>query len=138
MKKVVLVLGFLFISLSGHAQDQIFKEDVKKLVKMTLDTSTIDMMKDAIIYDMKDGAKEKMIKDYNEVVTTFFNELENYYIAQYTHVEVKEMIRFYETPVGRKFLLDKKGLFDNEFPKGKEWDKKLDELSKKYKELKKS
>lgn len=138
MKKTLLVLAILFISLSGHAQDQVFKDDVKKLVKMTLDTSTISTLEDAITYDLKDEAKEKMLKDYNAVVTTFFNELENYYITKYTHTEVKEMIRFYETPIGIKFLRDKKGLFENKFPNGKEWDKKLQELYKKYKELKKS
>ena len=123
MKKVFLSGFFLLISIAMQAQDQAFAADAKKLVKLSVDTSQKAMMRNTLTYNVDDEKeKEDIVKTYDAVVYKFLGDIEQYYLATYTHDEVKKMLEFYETPTGKKFIKEKKKLVDGNFPPGKEWD----------------
>lgn len=132
MKKILLTAALFLACFGGFAQAQEFKDDVKKLVRMTIDTRSMYTAKMGLTYDLEGEEKEKVTKDYDAIVMEYLGAFESYYLSKYTHAEVKEMISFYESPAGKKIIKDKKDLSNNKFPKGKEWDTKLDEINKKY------
>jgi hypothetical protein len=130
MKLKILSL-FLFIAFSGFAQEGTLKEDAKKLVQLTFDMSQKKQVKYAYSSSLPDEKKETFKQEYDAAINAYVEECSNFYIANYTHEEIKEMIKFYETPVGQKIAKDSRKLLEGSFPQGKEWDMQLYGLKEK-------
>ncbi len=135
--KILFIAGLLLVlPFNLAAQENTFEQDVTKLVRMSVDTGTKAMMRNALGFRLTAEEKEQIIKDYDTVVYDFLAEIEKYYLAEFTHDEVKQMISFYESPVGKKFLRDNKKIVENDIPPAKEWTEQVSGIRKKDKEQK--
>ncbi len=140
MKKLIGVILFLCAIINGIAQDKAMKEDVIELLKLkgSAKLRTEIIKKAEVIFTEKfPEIPSDFWNDFKAEVTeeTFVMLLLPVYEKYYTHEEIKELVRFYKTPVGRKmnkilFELNK----DVEI-KGREWAVKIArQLLKKIKE----
>lgn len=116
MEKIFLSGILLFSFLFTSAQDASFQVDVSKLVKITVDTKDMSLMRSALSVRLKAKEKEGFNKDYDIIVSEFIGDVEKYYMEKYTHDEIKQLLAFYETSVGKKFLSDKRLLVEDDFP----------------------
>jgi uncharacterized protein len=130
MKFKILYI-FLFSAFIGTAQETTLKEDAKQLVLLTFDTSEKKQIKYSLNSTLDDDKKESFKKEYDAAINAYVEECSNFYIANYTHEEIKEMLKFYQTPVGQKIAKDSRKLLEGSFPLGKEWDMQLYNLKDK-------
>jgi len=133
MKKAI-TLFVLLGSFLSFGQEKTIHEDAKELVKLTFDMTDKNQMKYMLSSNMEDDKREAFRKEIDVAMDLYITEASNFYIAKYTHEEIKEMLRFYETPVGKKIAKDSRKLLDGSFPKGKEWDMQIYSLKEKKKQ----
>lgn len=130
MRGIISILLILF-SLGALAQESSIKDDAKALVLLTFDTSQMKQMKFSIATTVEKEQKEAFKNEMDVAINAFVEECSKFYIANYTHEEIKELVKFFETPVGKKMAKDHRKLLEGSFPMGKEWDMQIYQLKKK-------
>jgi hypothetical protein len=120
-----MTLGRIFISLAlllSQAPEQLTeskKADIERLLKLTTAPVLTQMISEiaskdvteslkVAIPDLPEAAQKAAVEETRAVVTEFANEfLEELYPTYnrlFTHSEIREMLSFYETPLGKKML----------------------------------
>ena len=132
MKKIILVIAFALTTQFAVAQDDAFKADVLKVIKMSGATAQMDAAKKQIMAMVAEAKQADFSKDFDAAMPAFYDKLAVIYMKEYTHADVKEMIKFYESPVGKK-MAEKAGvLFEQSMLAQQEWGAGLQELMMKY------
>lgn len=101
MKKLLVAIAFLAVSQISVAQDAA-RADVKKLIEMTGANSQIDVAKKQILGMIPEAKQAEFLKEFDASLVGYYAKFEDFYVKEFTPAEVKEMIKFYETPVGKK------------------------------------
>ena len=112
-----------------NAQDR----DIDKVVEITINSTTIKGMRQAMLTIVKEEEKDSFLKDYDAATSSLYKSIENFYTSHYTDSEIKEMLQFYQTPAGSKFARDLLKRSSNSFPKDNSLKKIIDALVEKYK-----
>jgi uncharacterized protein len=134
MKKIILAFAFVLTTQFIFAQDAAFKADVMKVIKMSGATAQMDSAKKQIMAMVPEAKQADFSKDFEATMPAFYDKVAAIYMKEYTHADVKEMIKFYESPVGKK-IAEKAGiLFEQSMLAGQEWGAGLQELMMKYME----
>lgn len=120
MKKFFLLsILTLYFTMSAIARDKI--TDIKYLLKLVNSEQVSDAMINSMIPVLKQQASEKIQENsakekFNSLMDTLIiemkelsnklvnEELVNIYAKHFTHEEIKDLITFYESPIGRKIL----------------------------------
>lgn len=110
MVRLFFVLGLLLASLLINAQDAEFTKDVDKLLKVNGSTASYDMAFDQIVAQFKmmkptvsDDVWGKMRTEvFDKEIAELRKQLVPVYMKHLTHTDVKELIQFYESPLGKK------------------------------------
>ena len=132
MKKLFISAVFVLVANLAIGQTQAFKDDVKKLVTVSGALAEADIAKKQILTMVAADKQEAFIKDFNASLTPIFAAQESFFLAEFTHEEVKQLIKFYETPVGKK-LAEKKGKqTESIMPAFQQWSMGLQEMIMKY------
>lgn len=97
---VALSLGLVF---SIQAQDnEAFKKDAIKLAKMGSNAAEASM--DQVYKMVPDEKLDKFKQELNPIMENFFNKLGEKSMEYYTHDEVKAILKFYESEIGKRYL----------------------------------
>lgn len=132
MKKIIVTFLFILIAQLGFSQEEAFKEDCIKVIKMSGATAQMESAKKQIMGMIPEEKKAEFTKDFDAYMPSLYNKIAALYMAEYTHDDVKAMIKFYESPVGKK-MSDKAGvLFEKSMIAGQEWGMELQQLMSKY------
>lgn len=124
MKKIIAIIILLFSSVI-LAQESTLQEDAEQLVKLTFDISDKHQTKYMLTRGVSEDNREAFKQEYDAAIKVYIAECAKFYKEKYTHTEIKEMIQFYETPVGKKMAKDGRKLLGGEFPKDKEWNMEI-------------
>ncbi len=127
MKNLLLVLSLLVFSFASFGQNT-KEQDIKLLI------NTMDMVKGAkkgveMMFEQmsKMGIDNQAIKAVTENIN--YNELVDLYIPIYdknfTHEDIKELIAFYNTPVGKKYIEKQSVILEEGMKAGQAWGMKL-------------
>ncbi|MDO4228396.1 MAG: DUF2059 domain-containing protein [Capnocytophaga sp.] len=102
MRKHLFTLALLFTTfcISGQTNDA-FKQDAQKLITIVSEPMFDTMIKPlkSMIPQEKFPAAEKEIKDS---MPKLYESMAKVYMEEFTHNEIKELLQFYETPIGKK------------------------------------
>lgn len=132
MKKIILAFTFVLTAQFVSAQDAAFKADVMKVIKMSGATAQMDSAKKQIMAMVPEAKQAEFSKDFEATMPAFYDKVAAIYMKEYTHDDVKEMLKFYESPVGKK-IAEKAGImFEQSMLAGQEWGAGLQELMMKY------
>ena len=114
MKKTVIVIVFILLSITrvnAAGEASISKEkhdDIMKLLELFTVTSDCDKFLDMAFNGMKEAYPEIPIMELTQLRKTYFDRkpyLEKgveIYARHFSHNEIREMIAFYSSPVGKK------------------------------------
>lgn len=102
MKKVFLTFAFVLVAQIGLAQDEAFKKDVMKLVESAGSTSSMKVAKDQILKMIPADKQAAFQKDFDAMMPGLYDKIAKIYMETYTKEDVKAMLAFYATPVGKK------------------------------------
>lgn len=138
MRKIAVAFAFLLVAVCAYSQTK--KEDVRALVvKMGSGDIGIQVV-EALIPEFQkmlpdvpreywEKMKEKIrVGDFVELIIPIYDKY-------YTHEEIKELIRFYDTDVGKKTIQIMPQMTQESMQAGQEWGRKIAEEI--YSELKK-
>lgn len=101
MKKLLLTFALVLISQISFAQDA-FKNDVKKLLEASGATAQIDVAKKQILPMIPEAKQAEFLKEFDASMPSYFEKFYDFYMKEYTHEEIKTMLKFYDSPVGKK------------------------------------
>lgn len=131
MKKIVLTIAFIAITQISFAQDA-FKNDVKKLIEASGATAQIDVAKKQIITMIPEAKQAAFLKEFDATMPGYFEKFYEFYMKEFTHDEVKTMLKFYESPVGKKINSKAGAMAEMTIAAAQTWGTELQSIVMKY------
>ncbi|MGQ8870341.1 DUF2059 domain-containing protein [Myroides sp. TSA_177.3] len=132
MKKIVIVAAFMLAGHFGFAQDAAYKADAEKYMEVSGQMKAFDYMTEDIIQNIPEEKRAEFKKEFDVSLKEFKSNMANIYIEEFTHNEIKELIKLYETPVGKKLYEKNKVLYDKGQQVGMEWGASIQSIMMKY------
>ena len=146
---ISLFLCFIFINFNlaygGSAEayvDEAKYKDLKRLMILVgAENTGMQMLSQIIIYykNSMPNVPEKIWQNYIDKANSKMDELEEMIIIIYnkyfTHKEIKDLIKFWESPIGRKLFSVQPKILSDSMQAGQIWGEKInEELEKELKE----
>lgn len=132
MKKLFSTLLLLIVAQVGMAQEDAFKKDVLKVLEMSGANAQMKVAKDQIIKMVPADKQSAFTAELEATMPGFYDKMAKIYMETYTKDEVKAMIAFYETPVGKKMTEKAAEIFQKGQFAGQDWGKSLQSIMMKY------
>ncbi len=132
MKKIVLVIAFVFTAVIVNAQEKdAYTKDTEKLVQIISESAFEPVIKQFSAMVAEDK-KEAFVKDLNATFPELYAAMAKIYKDEFTHTEIKDILAFYATPTGAK-LASKTGVLSQKgMAAGQEWGMKIQALIGKH------
>lgn len=132
MKKVIVTLVLLVVSFSINAQEKsAFEKDtytlVEILTKPTL-APVINQFTSLVKAEKADAFKKEIEATYPELYAS----LSKIYMDEYTHNEIKQLLKFYQSPLGQKVAKSSGKLAQKGMQAGQAWGMKVQGVMAKY------
>lgn len=134
MKKLFLFILLVLIMQTSFAQDTNFKADVLKLISISGADGAMKSVKPQILNAIPANNRDIFSKDFDASLPSMYDKIAKVYMEIYTHEDIKGMILFYESPVGKKMSEKSGELTQKSMLAGQEWAKELQEIMAKYKQ----
>jgi hypothetical protein len=131
MKKTILMVLFCLVGQISMAQND-FKTDVLLLIKNTGATASMDVAKKQITDMIPAEKREAFLKEFDAMTPALYEKMAAIYMEEFTHEDVKEAIKFYETPIGKKMASKAGVLFEKSMAASQIWAQQLQPLMMKY------
>ena len=132
MKKIILTFALVLVAQIGFSQDEAFKKDILKVIEMSGSANSMKSAKDQILKMVPEAKKAAFIIEFDSTLPSLYDKLAQVYMETYTKEDIKSMIAFYESPVGKK-INEKAGvLFEKSQAAGQEWGEGLQGMMMKY------
>ena len=133
MKKVVLtiVCVFLFFATTTAQENETFKDDTVKLLKITSQgvfEQVIDQMSAMVSEEKKTEFKVEASKTLDGVIEN----ISTIYMEEFTHDEIKDLLTFYATPTGEKMAEKTMVLTQKSMAAGQAWGMELQGVVAKF------
>lgn len=132
MKKIVLVLCLL-ATVVGQAQDTSeFKKETIEFIKLTGSGAAFDNAIAQIGAMVSEANKEAYQKDAIATLNGLYDKLADLYMTEFTQDEIKELVTFYNTDLGKKLSGKQLSLTQKGMMLGQSWGMELQEIAQKY------
>lgn len=131
MKKLILTVAIILVSQFGMAQDA-FKADVLKVLKASGSGAQMELAKEQVIGSIPEEKRADFSRDFNASLPSLYDKMAKVFMETYTHDEVKQMIKFYDSPVGKKITEKASELTEKNMAAAQEWGMELQGLMMKY------
>jgi len=133
MKKLILSVVVLLVTQLTMAQDS-FKADVIKVLKASGSAAQMEAAKDQIKEMIPEAKAEEFSKEFDATLPSLYDEMAKVYMEIYTQEDIKAMLKFYESPVGKKITEKAGELYKKNMEAAKEWGMGLQGIMMKYME----
>lgn len=131
MKKVFLTFAVILLANIATAQDS-FKTDVMKVIEISGAAGPMQMAKEQILQSIPEAKKIEFSKDFDASLPSLYDKLAKIYMETYSPADIKAMLAFYESPVGKKISSSSGELFKKSTAAGQEWGMDLQTMMMKY------
>lgn len=131
MKKAVLTFALLLITTLSFSQDA-FKKDVLKYLDVSGQSSTFKMITKDLSASIPEDKKAEFQKELDVSINDLMSKMADMYMVEFTHDEIKDLLKFYESPVGKKLSEKTAVLYTKGQAVGQEWGMGLQSLMMKY------
>lgn len=133
MKKIIAVVAFMFIGYMGFAQDT-YKADTEKYMAVSGQMNAFDYLKEEMVQSIPESRRQEFLAELEVSLNDYQTKLAEVYMEIFSHTDIKELIKMYESPIGKKLLEKNKELSDKTQAVGMEWGMGLQGLMMKYME----
>ena len=101
MKKIFYTVGVFSLMQFSFAQ-QASKSEVMKLITLSGSDASMKVAKDQIMKMVPADKQADFLKEFDATLPSLYDSLADIYIKTYTAQDIKDMIVFYESPIGKK------------------------------------
>ena len=132
MKKLFFAFVFILAAQLTFAQDDAYKADVKKMMELTGSTAQMEMAKKQVMAMIPADKQEAFSKEFEASLKPVLEEQQKFYMTEFTHAEIKELIKFYSSPLGKKLAEKNTKLAEQNIQTMQEWSMELQGIMMKY------
>jgi len=132
MKKIIL-LGAFVIAFSVQAQDNTaFKNEAIELIKATGVEAAFDGAIAQLGGNVVEAKKEEYTKEAKATLGELYSKMAELYMKEFTHAEVKELVAFYTTDLGKKMASKQVAISQQGMALGQSWGFEVQGIAQKY------
>ncbi|KUF42080.1 DUF2059 domain-containing protein [Myroides marinus] len=131
MKKIVLAFAMMLVCQFSFAQDA-FKNDTKKYMNLSGQMKTFELLTGELVSNVEESKRPDFEKELKASMLVLIDKMADMYMTEFTHDDVKKLIQFYESPIGKKLSDKSEVLFEKGQKVGEEWSVGLQGLMMKY------
>jgi hypothetical protein len=131
-KNIVLFLTLVCIQFSFAQHDEELKKDALKVIELSGATFQLQQTKNQLLKMVPKDKQADFITDFNASLPAVYEKFAKMYMKIYTKEDLKAMIDFYETPVGKKMRANTEEIVIRSQGISQEWMSELQELLTKY------
>lgn len=104
MKKNILTFAFLVVAQFGFSQavDEVLKKDVLKVIERSGASGQMTSAKKQILAMIPEDKKTAFLLEFEALLPKVYEATAKVYMEEYTKEDIKAMLAFYESPVGKK------------------------------------
>lgn len=132
MKKLIVTFALVLLAQVGFSQDEAFKKDVLKVIEMSGAANQMKSAKTQILQMVPKEKQAAFILDFDATMPALYDKIASIYMETYTKEDIKAMMAFYDSPVGRKINEKAGNILEKTQAAGKEWSEELQGLMTKY------
>lgn len=135
MKKLFLVCLFM-VAVATQAQEQDnseFKKETVEFIKLTGAGAAFEQAIAQIGTMVSEENKEAYTKEANGTLDGLYEKMAELYMAEFTQDEVRELVAFYNTDLGKKLAEKQLGLTQKAMMFGQSWGMEVQGIAAKYK-----
>jgi len=132
MKKILLVGLFMFAMATQAQENAEFKSETIEFIKLTGAGQAFEAAIDQIGYNVSEANKEAYNKDANATLDGLYDKIAGLYMSEFTQSEVKELVAFYHTDLGKKLAEKQLGLTQKAMGFGQSWGMEVSQIAQKY------
>ena len=135
MKKIILTLAVVLVSQLGFTQvDEAFKKDALLVIEKSGAANQMKAAKDQILKMIPEAKHAAFIVEFDASIPSLYDKLASVYMEVYTKQDLKGMLKFYETPAGKKMASTAGVLMEKSQAAGQEWGQGIQGMMTKYME----
>jgi hypothetical protein len=135
MKKVLLTCLFMVavaLQVQAQAEDSEFKKETVEFIKLTGAGAAFENAIDQIGAMVTEENKEAYIEEANGTLDGLYDKMADLYMAEFTQDEIKELVAFYHTDLGKKLAEKQLGLTEKAMMFGQSWGMEIQGIAQKY------
>lgn len=102
MKKVILLFAFVAVSQVGFSQTKASKEDALKVISASGSGGMMNAIKSQVLAMIPEDKKAAFITEFDGIIAKVNGKTADIYVEEYSADDIKAMLAFYESPVGKK------------------------------------
>lgn len=102
MKKLIITAVFAFVSVAGMAQDKASREDVYKVIEKSGSGGQISAAKKQILAMIPKDKQAAFVIEFDALIKKANEKMVDVYLEEFTKEDVKGILDFYNSPVGKK------------------------------------
>lgn len=131
MKKILVTLVIVLVAQFATAQDA-FKADVLKVLKASGSAAQMEIAKEQVMNNIPESKRADFSKDFDASLPSLYDKMAKVYMEIYTHDDIKKMLEFYNSPVGKKIAEKASELTKKNMAASQEWGMELQGMMMKY------
>lgn len=116
----------------GFAQDDAYKKDVMKVIELNGSAAQMKMAKDQILKMIPAEKQAAFLVEFDASLPSLYDKLVKVYNEVYTKEDIKAILAFYETPIGKKMTAKSGEIAEKSQAAGQEWGMGLQAMMMKY------
>ena len=132
MKKILFVC-ILMLTVTVKAQDHTeFKNATIEFIKLTGAGTAFENAIAQIGSGVSEANKDAYTKEANGTLDVLYTKMADLYMAEFTQDEIKELVAFYNTDLGKKLAEKQLGLTQKAMTYGQSWGMEVQGIAQKY------
>jgi hypothetical protein len=133
MKKILFVCLFIVAVAQIQAQDNsTFKNETIEFLKITGAAAAFENAIDQIGASVTIENREAYTKEANGTLDGLYGKMAELYMEEFTQDEIKELVAFYNTDLGKKLAEKQLGLTQKAMMFGQSWGMEVQAIAQKY------
>jgi hypothetical protein len=132
MKKILLLCLFIFAVATQAQENAEFKAETIEFLKLTGAGKAFENAIDQIGYNVPEAKKEAYNKEAAGTLVGLYDKIADLYMTEFTQSEVKELVVFYHTELGKKLADKQLGLTQKAMGFGQSWGMEVSQIAQKH------
>lgn len=134
MKKLLLVCLFMIATANQiNAQNDLeFKKETIEFIKLTGAGAAFENAIAQIGFKVSEANKKAYTEEANSTLIGLYEKMADLYMAEFEQDEIKELVKFYHTDLGKKLAEKQLGLTQKAMMFGQSWGMEVQEIAQKY------
>ncbi|ESU21062.1 hypothetical protein FEDK69T_26170 [Flavobacterium enshiense DK69] len=133
MRKLILTFALVLVANMGMAQaNDTFKKDVMKMIEVTGSANQMKVAKDQILKMVPKEKQAAFLVEFDATLPALYDKMAELFMQEYTQEDVKAILKFYESPIGKKMSQKSGVIAEKSMTLGQEWAMGLQGMMMKY------